>query len=91
MGGQGTRTADVAARPPAMSAPARVAFGAVRLYQRLTDHRASPCRYIPSCSNYALDALERHGAGRGSWLALRRLCRCHPWSASGFDPVPERK
>lgn len=46
------------------------------------------CRYWPSCSHYAADALERHGAARGSWLALKRVARCHPWGGSGVDPVP---
>ncbi len=46
------------------------------------------CRYYPSCSAYALRAVEVHGAARGSWLALRRLLRCHPWAAGGYDPVP---
>ncbi len=49
------------------------------------------CRFYPSCSSYALTALEQHGAARGTWLALRRLLRCHPWHAGGFDPVPEPK
>jgi len=47
------------------------------------------CRYLPGCSDYALEALEKHGALRGAWLSARRLARCHPWGGSGFDPVPE--
>ena len=49
------------------------------------------CRFYPSCSNYALEALAVHGAARGSLLAARRLCRCHPWHAGGPDPVPPAK
>ncbi len=47
------------------------------------------CRFYPSCSSYALEALERHGAVHGTWLATRRVCRCHPWNPGGYDPVPE--
>ena len=48
------------------------------------------CRYYPSCSAYALQAVTEHGSVRGSWLAARRLTRCHPWAAGGYDPVPDR-
>jgi putative membrane protein insertion efficiency factor len=46
------------------------------------------CRFAPSCSAFAIEALQRHGAFRGSWLTLKRLLRCHPWGGSGYDPVP---
>ena len=46
------------------------------------------CRFVPSCSDYALEAIEKHGAVHGSWLAVRRIGRCHPWRAGGYDPVP---
>jgi putative membrane protein insertion efficiency factor len=74
-----------------MSPIARLLRWFVRLYQRVTDGRPSPCRYVPTCSNYALDALEQHGAVRGSALTVRRLFRCHPWGGHGWDPVPEGK
>jgi hypothetical protein len=74
-----------------MTPPARALHGGVRLYQKVTDGRPSQCRFVPSCSNYALDALEQHGAVRGSALTVRRLFRCHPWGGHGWDPVPEGK
>jgi len=64
---------------------------AVRGYQLLVSPLLPPaCRFLPSCSEYASEAIERHGAWRGIILASRRLARCHPWGGSGYDPVPER-
>ena len=71
-----------------MSRTARALRALVRCYQALTAGRPSPCRYQPTCSVYAAEALETHGALRGSWLAARRVCRCHPWGGHGWDPVP---
>ena len=63
----------------------------VRAYQLLISPLLGPrCRFYPSCSNYAIEALHRHGAVRGSWLAAHRISRCHPLSEGGVDPVPER-
>ena len=72
-----------------MSIPARIIRRFVVLYQHVRAGRPSPCRFQPSCSSYAVEALEVHGALRGSWLAIRRLSRCHPWGGQGWDPVPE--
>jgi putative membrane protein insertion efficiency factor len=61
----------------------------VRLYQLLVSPLLPPrCRFLPTCSDYAIEALARHGPVRGLALALRRLARCHPWGGSGYDPVP---
>jgi len=63
--------------------------GMIRAYQLLVAPILGPsCRYYPSCSRYASEAVARHGPGRGSLLAVRRLLRCHPWGGSGYDPVP---
>lgn len=68
----------------------RLLLALVHLYRRIPKLRPSPCRFAPSCSAYAVDALEQHGAARGTWLIMRRLARCHPFHAGGFDPVPAR-
>lgn len=68
---------------------ARLLVLPIRLYQLVISPLLGPrCRFYPSCSAYAVEALTRHGALRGSWLALRRLLRCHPWNPGGVDPVP---
>lgn len=83
------------ARPPAgprMSLAAQLVALPVRAYRLLlSPWIGHACRFQPTCSAYALDALARHGAWRGTALMLRRLGRCHPWGGSGFDPVPPGK
>ena len=62
---------------------------AVRGYQVSLGQLLPPsCRYFPSCSAYAIEAIEKHGAARGSWLAAKRIARCHPFRPGGYDPVP---
>jgi putative membrane protein insertion efficiency factor len=62
----------------------------IRLYRfLLSPWLGQHCRFEPSCSSYALTAIGRYGAARGGWLAVKRLSRCHPWHAGGFDPVPD--
>lgn len=66
-----------------------VLIGLVRFYQLgISPLLPASCRYTPTCSAYAVEALERHGAVRGTWLTMRRLLRCHPWGGEGYDPVP---
>ena len=75
--------------PPTRRGPAQAALiRIIRLYQAIRAGRPSPCRYWPTCSDYALEAVELHGPGRGSLLAARRVLRCHPWGGQGVDPVP---
>lgn len=67
----------------------RILIAAVRAYRVLVSSWTPPsCRFTPTCSAYAIEAIERHGAARGSWLAVRRIARCHPWGGFGYDPVP---
>lgn len=74
---------------PARSWATRAVLAPIRFYRlAISPLRPPVCRFEPSCSAYALEAIETHGPGRGSWLALRRLSRCHPFHAGGHDPVP---
>lgn len=67
----------------------RILIGLIRFYRTAVSPFTPPsCRYTPTCSAYALEAVDRHGTLRGSWLALRRILRCHPWGGHGHDPVP---
>jgi putative membrane protein insertion efficiency factor len=75
---------------PKPSPPARALMGAVRVYQKVLSRGMSGnCRYYPSCSEYGYDAIRLHGAGRGSWMAVKRIGRCQPFHEGGYDPVPE--
>lgn len=75
--------------PASIGPVVRALLRGVEWYQRAFEGRPSPCRFAPSCSSYAHEALSVHGAGRGLWLSLRRLVRCRPLGPSGWDPVPE--
>jgi putative membrane protein insertion efficiency factor len=69
---------------------ARLLRWLIRFYQIAISPLLGPrCRYIPTCSQYALEAIRWHGAYRGSYLAAKRICRCHPWGGHGYDPVPK--
>jgi hypothetical protein len=71
--------------------PARAVLAVLALYRTTASRLLPPaCRFVPSCSEYAQDAVRTHGAARGAWLALRRLLRCHPLGGHGCDPVPSR-
>jgi putative membrane protein insertion efficiency factor len=73
---------------PRASLPARLLMVPIRAWRLVSRWLPPRCRFHPSCSAYALEALARHGAGRGTRLALARVGRCHPWNPGGLDPVP---
>ena len=72
-----------------ISIPKLIALAIVRFYRKFISPLFPPsCRYVPTCSEYAMIALQRYGFLKGSWLAIKRICRCHPWHPGGYDPVP---
>jgi len=80
-----------AATPLRPGVTGRVLLGVIRAYQlTLSSLIGRTCRHLPTCSEYAAEAIRRHGAWAGCWLGLFRVARCHPWGSEGFDPVPER-
>jgi hypothetical protein len=74
-----------------VSAPRHAAQALIRGYQlTLSSLIGRQCRYLPTCSAYAGEAIERHGLWAGSWMGIARVCRCHPWGGAGYDPPPAR-
>lgn len=74
--------------PPRPSPLAWVMLRLLSLYRLTASVRTPRCRFLPTCSTYALEAVTTHGALRGGWLAIRRVGRCHPWNPGGVDPIP---
>lgn len=73
------------------SIPAKALLGLIQLYKwTLSPFIGRQCRYLPTCSSYAADAIRAHGAWAGGWMTAARLCRCHPWGGAGYDPAPEQ-
>ena len=68
----------------------KILIGFIKLYQKVISPLTPPsCRFYPTCSHYGIEAVEKHGALKGSWLAVRRISKCHPFYEGGFDPVPD--
>jgi len=60
----------------------------IKIYQKFSILKKPSCRFYPTCSNYCLQAIAKYGALKGTWLGIKRICKCHPWHPGGFDPVP---
>jgi putative membrane protein insertion efficiency factor len=85
-----TASPETAGRGPLLRLVAALLLAVIRFYRQWISPLLGPrCRFIPSCSAYGLEAISRHGPWRGSWLTLRRLLRCHPFTPCGCDPVPD--
>ena len=69
----------------------KILIGLIKIYQKIPGKFHNNCRFIPTCSNYGIEALEKYGIFKGIFLTIKRICRCNPLSKKGFDPVPERK
>ena len=69
----------------------KILIKGIKLYQSIPGNFHNSCRHIPTCSNYAIEAIEKHGSLKGSFLTIKRIIRCNPLGTKGFDPVPERK
>mgnify|MGYP001174222948 FL=1 len=69
----------------------KILIKGIKLYQHIPGNFHNKCRCIPTCSNYAIEAIEKHGSLKGSFLAIKRIIKCNPWGIKGYDPVPERK
>ena len=67
----------------------KILIGLITFYQKaISPYLPNSCRYTPTCSQYGIEAIKKHGPFKGSWLALKRICSCNPWGGSGYDPVP---
>ena len=69
----------------------KILISIIKMYQKIPGKWHNSCRFVPTCSNYAIEAINTYGSLKGSYLALKRILRCNPWGGSGYDPVPLKK